>query len=93
MRKYIYLLESNGGHLYVGNHESGYWDVTSLTAASFEELARAIEDGDTSGWTLDHYQSHEVEAEGVADYLAGTVSLYDVPIGTAARLFLNLSPT
>ena len=89
----IYLSENNAGGLLVGNERVGWYDFTMATeSVSFEEIAQALIDGDTDGWTIDRYDHDEqFDDDIVAEYTpdGGTIVTAKYP-GIAASQWLGI---
>lgn len=86
----IFLAEDNGGGLAIGNADLGWFDVTSVQQeSSFIEDASAMANGDTSDWTVEHYD-HDESFDGnvVAAFDNGNVEVLG-NLGTAAKIYLR----
>lgn len=87
----ILLWEDNGGGLLIGNPELGWFDVTGVQyASSFQADAAAMAAGDTSDWTVEHYD-HDEEwgVNAIASFEDGKVEILDRP-GIAGKSYLRL---
>ena len=89
----IYLSENNAGGLLVGNERVGWYDFTMATEeVSFEEIAQALIDGDTDGWTIERYDHHEqFENDIVAEYTPDSGTTVTAKyLGIAASQWLGI---
>ena len=89
----IYLSENNAGGLLVGNESVGWYDFTLATEdVSFEEIAQALIDGDTDGWTIERYDHHDqFEDDIVAEYTPDSGTTVTAKyLGIAASQWLGI---
>lgn len=77
----VYLAEDNAGGLYVGSEEHGWWDATPVAnECTFVELAKAIIDGETEDWTIEHHEDDTaMTVEIVARYRDGKIKITRAP--------------